>query len=65
MAAARDERAQAYGLAYERYLAFKRVVREVCGSTSKQYKRIHLRMAGLVEGDEPAPAPLPEPPKTV
>jgi hypothetical protein len=61
LAKARDARSQAYGVAYERYLAFKRVVREAYGSTSKQYKRIHLRLVGPAEGDEPAPAPVTPP----
>jgi hypothetical protein len=42
---ARDVRARSYGPAYERYLRFKRVVRDALGATSKQYKRIHLRAA--------------------
>jgi hypothetical protein len=45
---AREVRARSYGPAYERYLRFKRVVRDALGSTSKQYKRIHLR--GAVAG---------------
>ena len=36
-------RAAAYGLAYEAYLSFKRVVRDALGPGSKEYKRIHLR----------------------
>ncbi|MFO0759263.1 MAG: hypothetical protein U0359_22415 [Byssovorax sp.] len=40
---ARKARAAAYGPAYEAYLKLKRVVRDVCGPTSKQYKRIHFR----------------------
>ncbi|MFO0758672.1 MAG: hypothetical protein U0359_19415 [Byssovorax sp.] len=39
---ARKARAAAYGPAYEAYLKLKRVVRDVCGPTSKQYKRIHF-----------------------
>jgi len=61
LAAARTERATAYGPAYEAYLAFKRVVREALGPSSKQYQRIHIRGNGTVadEGSvtpEPAPA---------
>ncbi|MFS8071164.1 MAG: hypothetical protein ACMG6S_32750 [Byssovorax sp.] len=44
---AREVRARSYGPAYERYLRFKRVVRDALGSTSKQYKRIHLRGAAV------------------
>lgn len=45
LAAAREARARSYGPAYEKYLRFKRVVRDALGATSKQYKRIHLRAA--------------------
>lgn len=47
---ARDDRATTYGPAWERYLSFKRVVRDAYGPTSKQYKRIHIRSAG--SGDD-------------
>ncbi|MRG97339.1 hypothetical protein [Polyangium spumosum] len=43
LANAKTARATAYGPAYEKYLSFKRVVREVHGPASKEYKRIHLR----------------------
>jgi hypothetical protein len=46
---ARELRAKSYGPAYERYLRFKRVVRDALGPKSKQYKRIHLRGAGAAE----------------
>ena len=50
-------RAQAYGPAYEKYLRFKRVVRDALGPSSKQYRRIHLRASsGDVEGDSAPPA---------
>jgi hypothetical protein len=52
---ARDARASATGLAYERFLAFKDVVRQAYGSKSRQYKRIHLRSAA----EEPEPEPTP------
>jgi hypothetical protein len=55
---ARDERAGAYGLAYERYLAFKKVVRAAYGPTSKQYQRIHIRSG---KSAEPTPKPTPQP----
>ena len=61
LAEAREVRARSYGPAYERYLRFKRVVRDALGSTSKQYKRIHLRVAaaGAAEAEEVgAEAPL-------
>lgn len=45
LAAAREARAAAFGPAYEKYLAFKRVVRETQGNKSKQYKRIHVRVS--------------------
>lgn len=45
-------RAAAYGPAWERYLAFKNVVRNVYGPKSKQYRRIHIRNAALVEKDD-------------
>jgi hypothetical protein len=50
LAEAGDRRAQAYGPAYERYLRFKRVVRDELGAKSKQYKRIHLR--GLMAAED-------------
>ena len=40
---AQTARAQAYGPTYEKYLSFKRVVRNAYGPGSKQYRRIHLR----------------------
>jgi hypothetical protein len=46
LAGAKQARAAAYGPAYEKYLAFKRVVRDVHGPASKEYKRIHLRASG-------------------
>jgi hypothetical protein len=52
---ARDERATAYGPAYERYLRFKRVVRDGLGAKSKQYKRIHVRATSVEEAPEEAP----------
>jgi len=45
LSAAQVERAKAYGPAYEKYLGFKRVVRNALGPGSKQYKRIHMRAA--------------------
>jgi len=46
LAAAREARAAAFGPAYDKYLAYKRVVRETLGDKSKQYKRIHIRLSG-------------------
>ncbi|APR84564.1 Hypothetical protein A7982_09913 [Minicystis rosea] len=62
VSAAREERAAAYGPAYERHLRFKRVVRDTLGSKSVQYKRIHVRnpandASDAPEAPEPAPAP--------
>jgi hypothetical protein len=52
--AARTERAKAYGVAYEEYIPFKRVVRTAYGPTSKQYRRLHPRSApgSTVEEDD-------------
>jgi hypothetical protein len=54
LADAREERATAYGPAYERYLRFKRVVRDGLGPKSKHYKRIHLRATSAEEAPEEA-----------
>ncbi len=43
MSKAKSDRAAAYGPTYEKYLGFKRVVRNAYGPGSKQYRRIHLR----------------------
>ncbi|MDC0748924.1 hypothetical protein [Polyangium mundeleinium] len=51
LANAKQARAAAYGPAYEKYLAFKRVVRAAHGPASKEYKRIHLRASGAAEDD--------------
>jgi hypothetical protein len=45
LASAREARASAFAPAYEKYLAYKRVVRETLGNKSKQYKRIHVRVS--------------------
>jgi len=45
LASAREARASAFAPAYEKYLAYKRVVRETLGNRSKQYKRIHVRVS--------------------
>lgn len=55
----KQARAAAYGPAYEKYLSFKRVVREVHGPASKEYKRIHLRGSGA-GGEEEAETPSAE-----
>jgi hypothetical protein len=60
--AAREARAAFYGPAYERYLRFKRVVREAHGAKSRQYQRIHLRNPSAADQ---APETLPEPPATI
>lgn len=51
LSAAKAARAAAYGPAYEKFIGFKRVVRNACGPGSKQYKRLHLR-ASSGAGDE-------------
>jgi len=56
LSAARDARANAYGLSYERYLAFKRVVRDAFGDKSNEYHRIHTRTRS--EHGEQAPSPV-------
>ncbi|MFO0552925.1 MAG: hypothetical protein U0271_31345 [Polyangiaceae bacterium] len=53
LAAARDARANKFGVAYERYLAFKNVVRNAYGPSSPQYRRIHLRANASSGEDEP------------
>lgn len=58
-AQARDARAAAYGPAYERYLRFKRLVRDALGSKSRQYKRIHLRTQRSAAEDGPVTRPDP------
>lgn len=45
LAAARDERAKAYGPTYDRFLRFRRVVRSALGPSSPQYRRIRARAA--------------------
>lgn len=48
-----DERAVAYGPAFERHLIFKRVVRQATGPASGQYQSIHWRVAWGKEGAGP------------
>ena len=55
---AREARARSYGPAYERYLRFKRVVRDALGSKSKQYKRIHLRGAAAGKAEDSRAEPV-------
>ncbi|APR82622.1 Hypothetical protein A7982_07971 [Minicystis rosea] len=52
LSSAREARAEAYGLANDRFFRFKRLVRDALGSTSKQYKRIHLRSQASHEAPE-------------
>lgn len=49
---ARTARAKAYGPTYERFLRFKRVVRDALGPSSPQYRRIHGRAAAKPEPGE-------------
>jgi hypothetical protein len=42
-AAASQDRTAAYGPACDKFYAFKRVVRDLLGASSKQYRRIHVR----------------------
>lgn len=69
LSAAQLERSRAYGPAYEKYLGFKRVVRNALGPGSKQYRRIHMRASPGASGaggaGDEAPAEGTEaPPKT-
>lgn len=55
-------RANAYGPAYDGYLAFKHVVRDALGSNSKQYRRIHLRASAADDEESKGhvpPKPIP------
>jgi hypothetical protein len=45
LAVARQQRANAYVAAYDRYLAFKRVVRDALGSSSVYYRKLNPRGA--------------------
>jgi hypothetical protein len=58
-------RSKAYGPAYEKYLAFKRVVRDALGPGSKHYRRIHLRAspgAAAASATDAMPEPVAEAP---
>lgn len=46
-----NDRAKAFGPAYEAFIPFKRVVRDACGPSSKQYRRLHMRAAKKGEGE--------------
>jgi hypothetical protein len=46
-----DERAEAFDLAYKGLVAFRRVVRDALGPSSKQYQRLHVR--ARPESEEP------------
>lgn len=48
---AKNRRAQAFGPAYERFVDFKDVVRQVYGPSSREYRRIHLRNNDPAEDD--------------
>ena len=50
---ARDARVATAAPAYERFIAFKDVVRQAYGSKSKQYKRIHVRAAAAETEADP------------
>jgi hypothetical protein len=53
LAAARQRRTEAYEPAYRGYVAFKRLVREVCGPSSPEYRRLHPR-ASVAKQIDPA-----------
>lgn len=63
LSAAISTRAGSFGPAYEGFLAFKRVVRDALGSTSKQYQRLHLRTPAGGDDEEldKTPAPVGSP----
>jgi hypothetical protein len=63
LAKARTARAKAYGPAYVQYMAFKKVVREIHGEHSREYRRIHLRStpSAELESDEPPASPEDKP----
>ena len=52
VSAARQARAEAFGPTYDRFLRFKRVVRDALGPSSPQYRRIHGRAAEKPEPNE-------------
>jgi hypothetical protein len=52
LSTAMSNRAKEYGPTYEKYLAFKRVVRDAYGPASPQYRRIHLRASPSRKGKE-------------
>lgn len=57
LAQARDARAEAYGLAYEKLVVFRRVVRDALGSRSKQYKRLQLKQRKSAAPEEQGAKP--------
>ncbi|AKT43164.1 hypothetical protein [Chondromyces crocatus] len=66
LAAAQEARAAGYGPAFERYLRFKRAVREALGPKSRQFQRIHLRTPNSADtGPETQPEPRGEPPPSL
>lgn len=49
-----EARSTAFGLAYEKFVRFKNVVRQAYGPSSLEYRRIHVRSNGqLAVPDEP------------
>jgi len=54
LAKAREDRMSAYTLAYDRFIAFKRVVRDALGASSPQYRRIHIRSGAKAKAPEAA-----------
>ncbi|EYF05385.1 hypothetical protein [Chondromyces apiculatus] len=60
---ARNDRLAAAEPAWEAYMRFKRLVRETLKSTSRQYRRLHLRSGKPLEDDEEEPGKV-EDPKT-
>lgn len=64
LTAACDARAAAFGQSYEKFLAFKRVVRSAFGPTSKQYHRIHVHTRAEADDAQPVDAAIPALPAT-
>jgi len=53
---ARNQRNAAYFPAYDSYLAFKSIVRDMLGSSSRAYRRLSLRTAGSKDAEPVEPA---------
>jgi hypothetical protein len=54
---AKTDRAGSFDAAWSAYMRFKRLVRNTLGSTSRQYRRIHVRAASGIEEEEETSGP--------